>query len=56
MDERIGARVHARLGRQLHPSCRERTVRLLDEIQLLRDLRKETCDLFASEIEEPAHV
>ena len=52
MQERVLARVHARLGRQLHAPGRERTVRVLDEVELLRDLGKERRDVGAAQVEQ----
>jgi hypothetical protein len=56
MEERIRARVHARLGRQLDPSGGDGAVRLLDDVHLLGDVRKELRHLGAREVEELAHL
>ena len=54
VEERVLARVHAGLGRQLHASRGERAVRVLDQVELLGDLGKERRHIGAAQVEQSA--
>jgi hypothetical protein len=52
MDEGVLAGVHPGLRGKLDPACANSSIRVLDEVELLRNGREKAGDLVAPEVEQ----